>query len=108
MKNVILITIALGSLMMSACSKHIPPVEKSDVVHNIFLDCSDIENNLVDGLPSNLGQTPSTPSNVQKGIIYYRDLAKSGDQNSSFYTSNADLMEAKLNSFNERFFKECN
>ena len=108
MKNVILITIALVSLMMSSCAK---PSESKEQTHvftdNASLDCSNIENNLVDGLPSTMGQTPSTPNAVQNGIIYYRQLSANGDQNSAFYTKNAELMEQRLNEFNVRFMSEC-
>ena len=108
MKNLILIVLALGSLMMSACAKSTDTKEQTHVfTDNVSLNCSNIESNLVDGLPTTLGQTPTTPSAVQSGIIYYRQLASQGDQNSAFYTKNADLMEQRLNEFNVRFITEC-
>lgn len=108
MKNVILIVLISVSLLISACAKSSDSKEQTHVfTDNASLDCANIENNLVDGLPATMGQTPSTPNAVQNGIIYYRQLSSQGDQNAAFYTKNADLMEQRLNEFNVRFISEC-
>lgn len=99
--------IAICVLFLTACGSNKNEGPTNTVTFNDTLDCSNIENTLVDGLPPFLGTMPATPENTQKGIINYRELALKNDQNSAFYSSNADIMENRLNLFNQRVIQEC-
>ena len=112
MKNVILITIIVISALISACAKSESTPDRTVVSEDLAIDCSNIENNMVPGLPENLGMALNSPSTVQQGIINYRNNAKQAqDQGDTtvynFYTKNADIMENKLNLFNEKFIVTC-
>jgi hypothetical protein len=99
-------------LLTSACGKNESNPDRTIVSEDLAIDCSDIENNMVPGLPENLGLALNSPSTVQQGIINYRANAKQAQEQGdttvyNFYTKNADLMETKLNLFNEKFIVTC-
>lgn len=112
MKYLIFLILSVTALLTSACAKSESTPDRTVVSEDLAIDCSNIQNNMVPGLPEMFGATPNSPSTVQQGIINYRNNAKQAQEQGdttlyNFYTKNADIMENKLNLFNEKFIVTC-
>jgi hypothetical protein len=109
MKKVILITMSVVALMMSACAEKSNVKGRSIVSQDTPIDCSNLENNQVQGLAETYEGDINTPKHVQSRISsYINESRKYQDQASiDYFLKNAEYEQTILNAFLVKFNNVC-
>lgn len=95
--------------MVSACAQQSNSKGRSIVSLDSVIDCSNLENNQVQGLAETFETDINSPSKVQNRIYgYINESKKYQDQPSiDYYLNNAEYEQTILNAFKEKFIREC-